>query len=99
MNLNRRIAYLILTRESKGFNADDVTDCGNLTIDGEHKQNGPQGAIGNAFRQLARDGIIVNYGEAEKSRSKHRKSGRILRWYGNGDIGKAWARDVFSDGR
>ena len=62
------------------FNADDVTDDGRLSIDGDHAANGRQSAIGALFAQASRAGRIVPTGAMVRSTAPHRKGGGIREW-------------------
>lgn len=62
------------------FTADDVTDCGNITLAGEHAPNGTQNGIGSLFREYAARKLIEPTGRVVKSAAKHRKGGMIREW-------------------
>lgn len=94
--MNRRLASLLLTRES--FTSDDITKDGSLAADMLHEPNGRQNAIGATFRAWANNGLIVGTGTTVKSRAKHRKGGRIQVWRPT-DRGRDWARTYYKSER
>lgn len=74
--------------------ADDVTDCGRITIDAAHSPNGKQSGIGSFFRQKVADGILTSSGlPPVRSKAPKRKGGMIQIWSVT-PKGLRWARAV-----
>jgi hypothetical protein len=70
--------------------SDDVTDCGRIALDADHKANGKQSGIGSFFRTMAAQGVIVSTGQAVKSKAPKRKGGMIQVWKVTA-AGRDWA--------
>lgn len=77
------------------FTSDDVTDCGNRTIDGGHTPNGAQSTIGSVFQQAARNGWIESTDRLVRSSAPHRKGGAIRVWRPT-QAGIDWAMDQYA---
>ena len=90
MDLDQELALVINSGNHPTFTADDITLIGRLTVDPAHTPNGPQSAIGRAFRAWSSRGLIEWTGAAQKSRAPHRRSGLNRVWRAT-DKGKAWA--------
>lgn len=74
-------AMRALAAEGTDFSADDLRDRVGEP-DRDHTANGANNAIGSLFRQAAAEGLIVGTGRVVKSRSPHRKGGKIELWRG-----------------
>jgi hypothetical protein len=72
-------------------NADDVTACGTITLDSEHRPNGKQNGIGSFFQRKRKEGILTPTGNYVQSRSIKRKGGTIQIWQVT-PYGAVWAR-------
>lgn len=91
LTLNKRLAQLILMGAE--FTTDDLTNNGQITLDGGgHTANSRQNGIGAFIRGAANRGLIRWTGDVDTSRSPHRKGGMVRVWTGT-TRGKAWAVD------
>lgn len=91
--LERQLARLIVAGQYQ-VTADDITDCGRITIDAAHSPNGKQSGIGSFFRQKVADGILVSSGlPPVRSKAPKRKGGMIQVWSVT-PKGLRWARAV-----
>ena len=71
--------------------SDDITDCGNITIDAAHTPNGRQSSIGSFFRTAASKHLLEPSGlPTVKSKAVKRKGGMIQQWRVT-DKGRRWA--------
>lgn len=89
--LDDQLITLILQGHTE-INADDVTGCGNVTLDSEHRPNGKQNGIGSFFQRKRKEGILFPTGVYTQSKSIKRKGGTIQIWQVT-MFGATWARD------
>jgi hypothetical protein len=78
------------------FTADDITEDGQVTLDGgAHRPNHVQNGIGAFIQSLARRQLIVWTGEVATSASPRRKGGIIKVWRPT-TAGMSWARGIMA---
>jgi hypothetical protein len=80
MNAELEARLWACIRTGEPFTAADVTDCGRLTVNGDHAPNGGQSGIGARFNVLAQQGVIRWTKEAVRSTAPHRKGGLNRVW-------------------
>jgi hypothetical protein len=93
VNIWNDLASVIIAGED--FTADDVTDSGMRTVDGSHRANGRQSAIGKVFQEAQRLGWIESTGRVVRSSAPHRKGGGIRVWRPT-QLGIDWAMEQYA---